>query len=74
MQKPSRNRFDKMDWFIKIHDKIRRLVLLDYSYCDQICYKIKYFVSEESGFTDSINHNFTRVKICSCDSLTIDFS
>ena len=72
MQKPSRNRFDKMDGSIKIDDKIRRLVLFDYSYCDKICYKIKYFVSKESGFTDSINHNFARLKICSYDSLTIE--
>ena len=35
-------RFDKIDGFTKIHDKVRYLVLFDYSYCDKICYKIEY--------------------------------
>ena len=34
-------RFNKIDRFIKIHNKIRYLVLFDYSYCDKICDKIK---------------------------------
>ena len=53
-----RIRFGKLDGFIKIHGKNRYLVLVDYSYCDKICDKIKYLVSERSGITDSINHNF----------------
>ena len=36
--------FDKIDRIIKIHDKIRYLVLFDYSYCDKICDKIKYLI------------------------------
>ena len=28
-------RFDKVDGFIKIHNKIRYLALSDYSYCDK---------------------------------------
>ena len=43
---------------LKIHDKIRYLVLFDYSYCVKICDKTKYLISEKSGITDSINHNF----------------
>ena len=61
--KPSRIRFDKIDRFIKIHDKIRYLVLFDYSYCDKICNKIKYVISDESDITDSINHNFARIRL-----------
>ena len=34
-------RFDKIDALIKIHDKIRYLVLFDYSYCNKICNNIK---------------------------------
>ena len=42
-------RFDKIDGFIQSHDKVRYLVLFDYSYCDEICDKIKYLISEKSG-------------------------
>ena len=55
--KPLPIRFGKLDGFIKIHNKIRYLVLVDYSYCDKICDKIKYLIIERSGITDSINHN-----------------
>ena len=61
----------KIDGFIKIHNKIRYLVLLDYDSCDEICDKIKYLVSEKSGIADSINHNFARIRIHSYDSLPI---
>ena len=61
--------FDKIDGYIKIHDKIRYLVLFDYGYCEKICDKIKYLISEKSGITDSINHNFARIKINLSDSL-----
>ena len=53
--KPLRIRFDKIDGFIKILNKIRYLVLFDYSYCDKICDKIKYLISRKSGITDNIN-------------------
>ena len=31
-------------------------------WCDKICARIKYLVSEKSGITDSINHNFSKQK------------
>ena len=65
-------RFDKIDGFIKIHDKIRYLVLFGYSYWDKICEKIKYLISEKSDTTDSINYNFARIRIDSYDYLTIE--
>ena len=36
-------RFNKIDGFIKIDDKIRSIsiILFDYSYCDKICDKIR---------------------------------
>ena len=70
--KPLRTRFDKIDGFIKIHDKIRYLVLFDYSYCDRICDNIKYVISETSGITDSINHNLVRTRSDSYHSLPIE--
>ena len=67
--KPVQTRLGKIDGFIKIHDKIRYLVLFDYSYCDKIDDKIKYLRSEKSGITDSINHNFGKIRIDSYNSL-----
>ena len=70
--KPLRIRFDKIDGFIKINDKIRYLVSFDYSYYDKICEKIKYPISDKSGITDSINHNFVKIKIDSYTSFPIE--
>ena len=56
-------RFDEIDGFIKIHDKIRYLILSDYGWFDKVCDNIKYLISKESGITDSINHNFARIRI-----------
>ena len=67
-----RIRLDKIDAFIKIHDRIRYLVLFDYSYCDKICVKIRYLLIEKSGITDSINHNFAKITIDSYDFLPIE--
>ena len=67
------NRFDKLDGFIRVSgDKFRHLVLFDYEMFDKICDKIKYLISEKSGITDSINHNFGNIKIDSYNSLTIE--
>ena len=71
--KPLGNRFDKLDGFIRVcGDKFRHLVLFDYEMFDKICDKIKYLISEKSGITDSINHNFGNIKIDSYNSLTIE--
>ena len=64
-------RFDKIDVLIKIHEKIRYLVLFDYSYCDKICDKTKYLISQKSDIRDSINHSFARIRIDSYRSLSI---
>ena len=37
--KTLRIRFNIIEKFIKIHDKVRYLLLFDYSYCDKICLK-----------------------------------
>ena len=67
-----RVRFDKIDGFIKIHDKIRYL-LFDYGYCGKICDKIKYLTTEKSGVTESINYyDFARIRTDSYDSLPIE--
>ena len=48
--KPLRIRFNKTDRFFKIHDKIRYLVPLDYSYYDKIFDTIKYHISERKWY------------------------
>ena len=58
-----RVKFDKIDGFIKIQDRIRYLVLFNYGWFDKIYNRIKYHISEKSGITNSINHNFGKIKI-----------
>ena len=58
-----RVKFDKIDGFIKIQDRIRYLVLFNYGWFDKICNRIKYHISEKSAITNSINHNFGKIKI-----------
>ena len=66
-------------WSIRLDeiDRIRNLVLFSYSY-DEICNKIKHLISGKSSITDSINYNFAKTRINSCNSLpnekNIDFS
>ena len=59
----NRIRFDKIDGFIKIHEKNRYLALFDYSHYKKICDKIEHPLSERSGIADSINHIFARIRI-----------
>ena len=61
--KPLRIRFDEIDGFIKIYDGIRYLVLLGPEQYDAICNSIRYLISEKSGITDTINHNFAIIRI-----------
>ena len=51
--------------------KIKHLVLFDYGLLDKICDKIKYLISKKSGITNSINHNFGKIRINSYNSLPI---
>ena len=67
------NRFDKIDRFIRVlHGGIKHLVLFDYGLFDKICDRIKYLISEKSGITDSINHNFRKIRIYSYNCLPIE--
>ena len=70
--KPLRIRFDKINGFIISPDgKIKDLVLFDYGLLDKICGKIEYLITKKSGITNSINHNFGRIRINSYNSLPI---
>ena len=62
-----------IDGFIMIIDaKIKHLVLFDYGLLGKICDKIKYLISMKIGITNSINFNFGKIKIDSCNSLPIN--
>ena len=68
-----RIRFDKIDGFIRVHGgEFRCLVLFDYGLFDKICNNIKYLISEKSGTTASINHNFRKIRIDSYNPLPIE--
>ena len=69
---PLRVRFDKIDGYIKIHDRIRYLVLFGHGWYDEICDRIKYLISKKSGIADSTNHNFARIRIDLHTSLPIE--
>ena len=38
-------------------------MLFDYGLFNKNCDKTKYFISKKSGITNSINHNFRKVRI-----------
>ena len=49
--------------------EIRHLLLIGHVWHHEICDRIGYLKSEKSGITDSINHNFARIRIDSYNSL-----
>ena len=72
--KPLRIRFGKIDGLILALDgKNKHLILFNYGLFKQICNKIKYLISKESGITNSINHNFGKIRIDSYNSLIMFF-
>ena len=70
--KPLRIWFEKIDGFIKTSDRIRYLILFVLERYNAIHDKINYLMSEKSGITYSINHNFARIRIDSYNSLPIE--
>ena len=71
-QKPLCIRFDKIDGLaISLDGKIKHLILFDYVLFNSICDKIKYLTRKKSGITNSINHNFGKIRIDSYNSLPI---
>ena len=70
--KPLHIRFDKIDGFIiSLHGKIKHLILFNYGLFHKICDKIKYLISKKSCITNSINHDFTKIRTVSSISLPI---
>ena len=61
-RKSLRIRFNKINGFIKSYEGIRYLILYNYKRYNAIYDKMKYLLSEKSGITHSINHNFARIR------------
>ena len=55
--------FGEKDGFINNFDRIRYLVLFSRGWYDAIYSGIRYLINEKRGVTDSINHNFARIRI-----------
>ena len=63
-----RIRLDKINRFIKIYNGIRYLEILSCSLYSEIYNRIRYLISGKGGITDSINHNFAKIRIDSHNS------
>ena len=73
VQKPLRIRFVKIDGSTRLLDgEIKHRVLIGYGLFDKICDRIQYLRGGKSGITDSINHNFRKIRICSYNYFFIE--
>ena len=69
--KPLRIRFDKVDVFVRVSNGTRYLVLFrPKKYA--IFNRIRYLVSQKSGITSVISHNYARIKVDSYGSLPLE--
>ena len=67
--KPLRISFNKIDGFMNIYDGTRYLVLCEFERYNVLSNRIKYLINEKGCIINSINHNFTRIRIDSYNSL-----
>ena len=70
--KPSGNCFDKIDGFIRVNDGTRYFVLLGSEECDAIYDRIRHLISQKSGITYIISHNYAIIKIGKYDSWPLE--
>ena len=68
-EKLLRIRFNKVNGFINIYDGTRYLVLFGPKWYGAIYYRIRYLITDKSNITDSIDHNFARIRIDLYNSL-----
>ena len=61
--KPIHIRSDQVDVFIRVYDGIRYLVLIIPEKHDAICNRIKYFISQKSGNTYVLSHNYAKSRL-----------
>ena len=70
--KPLGIKFVKIDGFIRVCDGNCNFVLCNNGLFNKICDKIIYLIREKKGITDSINHNFGKIRISLYNSLPIE--
>ena len=70
--KPLRIRFDKIDWFIRVYDGTRYLVLFGSEKYDFIYNRIRYFIRVKNGISFVIPHNYAKIKVVLYDSLPLE--
>ena len=70
--KPLRIRFDKIDWFIRVYDGTRYLVLFGSEKYDFIYNRIRYLIRVKNGITFVISHNYAKIKVELYDSLPLE--
>ena len=61
--KPLRNRFDKIDEFIRVYDGTRYVVLFGGEKHDFICNRFRYLIGVKSGTTYVISQNDAKIKV-----------
>ena len=64
-----RIRFDKIDGFIRVYDGTKYLVLFGPEKYDAIYNRIRYLISQRSGITYVVSHNYVILKVDLYDSL-----
>ena len=69
--KPLCIRFSKVDGFIRVYDGTRYVVLFGPEKHDVIFNRIRYLLSQKSGITYVLSHNYARTKIDSYDILPL---
>ena len=62
-------RFDKTDGFIRVYDGTKYLVLFGPEKDDAIYNRIRYLISQRSGITYVVSHNYVILKVNLYDSL-----
>ena len=60
-----------MKFIVVLDTETKHLVLFEYGLFQKIRNKIKYVISKKSRIKNSINHNFGRINIESCNYLPI---
>ena len=67
-----RDRFDKIDWFIRVYVGTRYSVLFGSGKYGFINNKIRYLIGVKSGITCVIYHNYVEIKVNSYNSIPLE--
>ena len=57
--------------YLFLDDKFQHLILFDDGLFNKLCDKIKYPISKKTGITNSVNHNFGKIRVDLYNSLPI---